>query len=1156
MQERMKHNPFHSLKTLTVISIAAVILITFAIEASVSVINHERSLKMHFMQTIMLTADKKAMELNACFSAVEGAVKASADYILRTIDEDKLMTDPEYEKTYTRTLIQQLKSLAYTSQNVVSVYFHMNMEKYGSDNGILLEGSSKRGYIRVRPPDLKKFSPTDMEHVGWYYIPIWTEMPVWTDPYENKNTNMKIISYIIPMYRKGELLGVVGMDINLASIKDIIDSLPQEGMLSLLVGKSGSLLYYNNANLLQKSVIQSAEITDIMHQLKHNKSGYGLSSFYWDSVLYYGLEHLLDNDMKLIMSISSKEINNILYKHVLVTGLSLVLTCIMLALLLMFSIKTIINPIRIINKATTQLSRGELNISIPYKSNNELGQLAESIRKMSHQMQEYIEYIREQTERERKAKEEALTASSNKTRFLASMYTSLHEMDLNTNTFMEVHTRKDIAEIVGNKFNNARETIQHVMERRIKDESAKKDFMNFIDFSTLEERMKDKTTIAKEFYSVANYWCRARFILIDRNQDGTLHHVMWAVENINDEYTEREKLRNEAERNAAASQAKSAFLANMSHEIRTPINAVLGMNEMILREANDKTVLEYASNIKNAGASLLEIVNEILDFSKIEAGKMELLPENYDISSIVIDLVNMISGRAKKKNLAFNLNIDPTLPKTLHGDSIRIKQCAINLLTNAVKYTKEGSVTFTVTHSRKGESKTVIRITVKDTGMGIKKEDMNKLFSPFERIEEGKNKTIEGSGLGMSIVTRLLDMMNSKLEVKSEYNKGSEFSFSIEQEVVDWTEIGDINTTYQNSIKMMQSYKEKLHAPKAHLLFVDDTEMNLEVIKGFLKKTGIKLDTVTSGKEALEKARQTCYDIMFIDHRMPDMDGIETLHELKAMEDNKSLGKPCIALTANAISGVRKMYIEEGFTDYLSKPVNPDKLEDMIRQYLPQEYLEDFSEEERSSSADSDDAEKISDFLQMIRSTEGIDEKTALVNCGTEEILKTAIVKYHASIEETCRQLQKFFDDKDWKNYGTKVHGLKSTSRLIGATELSSQAEHLEHCADREEVDEIKAKHPALMSLYKSYTQKLAAFVPEKEEEGTKLAISTDKLKEKLNQIAKCAEDFDINGLDDIIKEIAQFETPDEMKDLLEKVKTCIDNVDFKGIRELLANRL
>lgn len=607
-------------------------------------------------------------------------------------------------------------------------------------------------------------------------------------------------------------------------------------------------------------------------------------------------------------------------------------------------------------------------------------------------------------------------------------------------------------------------------------------------------------------------------------------------------------LRSEAEKNAAANQAKSAFLANMSHEIRTPINAVLGMDEMILRESEDQTILGYAANIKHAGSNLLEIVNEILDFSKIEAGKMEIIPENYDISSLVVDLVNMISERANNKNLEFNLAADPNLPKTLFGDSVRIKQCVLNLLTNAVKYTREGSVTFSVGFEKISGVSDKIRlsVSVKDTGIGIKNEDMEKLCSPFERIEEEKNKTIEGTGLGMSIVTRLLSMMGTKLEVKSVYGEGSEFSFNVEQSVVDWTSVGDINEAYKKNAIQMAGYKEKLHAPKAHLLFVDDTEMNLEVIKGLLKKTGIKIDTALSGKKTLELVKENVYDILFIDHRMPEMDGIETLHAMQALEENKCKGKPCIALTANAISGVKQMYLSEGFTDYLSKPVDPEKLENVIRKYLPQDYIEeDSSENEENNSGEGDTA-----FIEKLKLVEEIEVTTALKNCASAELLESSLKKYVSDIDSRAEELQNLYESGDWKLYCTKIHGLKSTSRLIGALSLSAKAEYLEHCSDKEEVDEIHKKHKPFLEEFQALKEKLLPLL--QEDSGERTEISETEFLEKLNKIGDLVKDFDIDGLDSIIKELSQNAIPEKYTEKFEKIRTCVENVDFAGLKTLI----
>ncbi|MBP5465385.1 MAG: response regulator, partial [Treponema sp.] len=873
---------------------------------------------------------------------------------------------------------------------------------------------------------------------------VWAKRPVWTAPYENKNINTHMISYIIPLYRSGTLIGVVGMDINLAVLKDIVNSQTEEGGFGILLGQNDELVYYSDASGLEKSLDRTYDARMMLAELR-DSDGRELKEFRWINDSYRGVLRKLDNGMSLVNAVNTRALANLWGRMSISILTAFLIVCLFLAFFLFLQFKILVTPIRLISKASYKLARGELNIRIPYTSKNELGLLADNIRKMTAQMKEYIAYIREQTLRERKEKEVALSESRSKSEFLSSMYVSLYDIDLNEDSFTEVHTRQDIADAVIRAHSKARQTIRMVMEERVQDrpDCDKEDFMHFIDFDTLDERMNGRITIAHEFYSIVNYWCRARFILIDKNPDGSLHHVLWAVENIDEERREREMLMDEAARNAAASQAKSTFLANMSHEIRTPINAILGMDEMILRESGDSTILGYASNIKMAGSNLLSIVNDVLDFSKIEAGKMELLPDSYDISSLIIDLVNMIRDRATGKGLAFNLKAASDLPRTLYGDNVRIKQVILNLLTNAVKYTKEGSVTFAISCTKKDSSHVMLQVAVSDTGSGIKPEDMDKLFSPFERIEEGKNKTVEGTGLGMSIVMKLLDMMGSKLRVESEYGKGSDFSFDLEQEVVDWTPVGDIDETYRRSIERMSAYKEKLHAPRARLLFVDDTAMNLEVIKGLLKKTGIKIDTALSGKDAIELVRQNVYDIVFLDHRMPEMDGIETLHAMQVMQDNRSAGKPCIALTANAMSGVKKMYIDEGFDDYLSKPVNPDKLEEMIRGFLPADYLEDPPEEagaaEGTAFAGKSGGGEEGGFLTRLSGLdglEGIDVKVALANCGTEEVFESTLHSYAASIGERADELEALCAASDWKNYGIKVHAMKSTSRLVGAMEL------------------------------------------------------------------------------------------------------------------------
>ena len=386
-----------------------------------------------------------------------------------------------------------------------------------------------------------------------------------------------------------------------------------------------------------------------------------------------------------------------------------------------------------------------------------------------------------------------------------------------------------------------------------------------------------------------------------------------------------------------ASRAKSDFLASMSHEIRTPINAILGMDEMIIREYNDETLRQYAMNIRNASNTLLSIINDILDFSKIESGKMQLVPVEYDTSLMIYDLVSMMRPRAEKKGLTFTVRTDEKMPRTLFGDNIRLKQCILNILTNAVKYTETGSVLFTVDWEKLSDNEIMLKVSVKDTGIGIKKEDIERLFSPFERADEIRNRSIEGTGLGMSIVKRLLALMDSNLKVESEYGKGSEFSFEVVQQVQNWSRMGNYESNYIHSIETAVDYREKFTAPSARLLIVDDIEMNLVVASGLLKKTEIMIDTSLSAKNALILTQKKEYDVIFIDDRMPGMGGVEMLKALRESEGNPNRNKPCIVLTANAVAGAKDKYIKDGFEDYLSKPIDAEELERTLLMYLPKE---------------------------------------------------------------------------------------------------------------------------------------------------------------------------------------------------------------------------
>ncbi len=398
----------------------------------------------------------------------------------------------------------------------------------------------------------------------------------------------------------------------------------------------------------------------------------------------------------------------------------------------------------------------------------------------------------------------------------------------------------------------------------------------------------------------------------------------------------------EAEAEAiAANKAKSQFLSQMSHEIRTPINAILGMNELIIREYDDDTLIKYAHNIRSAGNTLLALINDVLDFSKIEAGKMELYKVEYDLAGMITELVSMVDERARNKGLDLRVTVNEEMPHLLFGDNVRLKQVILNILTNAIKYTENGFVHMDFDYVAGGRldinGAVELKISISDTGIGIREEDMEKLFSPFERLEEVRNRNVEGTGLGMSIVQKLLALMGSELHVRSEYGKGSTFSFLVTQETRSWEPIGDFNEAYDKLVKNEEAYSTLFEAPEAKILIVDDNEINLVVTKNLLKDTKIQIVTATSGKEALKLCDEQEFDILLIDHRMPGMDGMEMLWRLRSNNECINQKKPSIALTANVFSGAREVYKNSGFEDYLSKPILGDSLERILLQYLPEE---------------------------------------------------------------------------------------------------------------------------------------------------------------------------------------------------------------------------
>lgn len=524
----------------------------------------------------------------------------------------------------------------------------------------------------------------------------------------------------------------------------------------------------------------------------------------------------------------------------------------------------------------------------------------------------------------------------------------------------------------------------------------------------------------------------------------------------------------------AANQAKRDFLANMSHEIRTPLNVVLGMNEMIRRESTESAVQKYAHKIEASGNILLSLINDVLDFSKIEAGNMQLVPVKYQLSSVISDIVLLVTERMRGKDLKLELKIDSKLPCALYGDEVRIKQIMLNLLNNAVKYTEKGKIIFTVAGERGQDGKFLMYVSVRDTGIGIRAEDIDKLTRAFQRVDEQRNSNVEGTGLGLSITKTFLNMMGSTLEVQSEYGKGSDFFFRVEQEIMDERPIGKINPYELHSEAAAAAVT--FTAPEAEILVVDDNRMNLDVFRALLKKTRVRVMTATSGKECLRQVQKQEFDIIFLDHMMPEMDGVETLKQLKALEDNLSKDTPVIALTANAVAGAKEEYIAQGFADYLSKPVQGSTLEKMVRAYLPEKLVHTGREE---NGQDRKDTESVHESKEKEAAGDGsgenvFDKDGVTVSSRTVQDSCDGIAEERFPGEKllcahhikAARALPYFGDDVemyleileefgagmpervvkleasawDCESYAILVHALKSNAKNVGAETLGLMA--------------------------------------------------------------------------------------------------------------------
>jgi len=528
--------------------------------------------------------------------------------------------------------------------------------------------------------------------------------------------------------------------------------------------------------------------------------------------------------------------------------------------------------------------------------------------------------------------------------------------------------------------------------------------------------------------------------------------------------TEENRLVEEAR---AANEAKSAFLSNISHEIRTPINIILGMDELIMRECNDPTIIKYAENINVASRNLTSLINDVLDFSKIESGKLDIISTSYNVASVLNDCYNMFLNLAQEKNQDFSLICDPNIPSILKGDEVRLKQILSNLISNALKYTPDGNIVQVKANYRQTSSDSIILIfDVIDKGIGIKADDLPHLFENFQRFEISRNRAIQGTGLGLSITKNLVSLLNGTINVKSVYGEGTTFSVSIPQLVVDASPIGDLTEQYSEG--RTKKFTSAFTAPLAHVLAVDDVQMNLDVFIGLLRDTMMQIDCALSGEEALDLMAKNHYDIIFLDHMMPEMDGIEVLKRLKIDENNPNINTPIIMLTANAMMGADRKYLEEGFNDYISKPIRPATLENILLKHLPEELIipnEIAREEDADGAAGGKDSflKKISGFL---------DTKAGLeFTAGDEDFYHQILVTYLN--EDKRPRLEEFKANEDWPNYQIVAHSLKGTSLTIGAEDLSLAAKGLEFAVKENRLEYIAEHHDEVIKQYSELLDKL-----------------------------------------------------------------------------------
>ncbi|WP_283833924.1 response regulator [Roseburia intestinalis] len=595
-----------------------------------------------------------------------------------------------------------------------------------------------------------------------------------------------------------------------------------------------------------------------------------------------------------------------------------------------------------------------------------------------------------------------------------------------------------------------------------------------------------------------------------------------------------------------ANRAKTNFVSNMSHEIRTPMNSIVGITEILLRSRHSPKEQEYLLNIQRSGRVLLTIINDVLDCSKMEAGKMQLFDEPYDTCSLFHDLRISMENRIGHSGLELIYDIDQDIPCKLKGDMGRIRQVIINLVNNAIKYTEKGSVRFSVHVRQKNTDKVMLYYEVADTGIGIRKEDQKILFDAFQRVEMDRNRYVEGTGLGLTISQNLVNMMGGVIEVESEYGKGSRFFFTIEQTIIDPTPVSAVNYNGQKDNVTEKEAECLFIAPEAHILLVDDNELNLVVAKELLKPLRMQIDTAENGLQAVKMVRGSQYDLVLMDHMMPVMDGIEAAKAIRALPEDKYQKLPIIALTANAMVDARKEFLNAGMNGFVAKPIDFARICNQLKLWLPKDLVRDVPKEEAKKllADDLSDREIQPEDPQM-----GFSFEEGVNHCGSKAALMKTIRIFYRTIDSKANKIEQCLKEGLIGDYVIEVHALKSSALLIGAVPLSEAAKELEDYGKQGKTEVLEEKTPDVLTLYRDLKNILRPYA-EKEEDAKK-EFSDGEWITALQQIHQCIEQFDLDGVDQIMEQLEEYQVPECIRESMDQLRVYVADVSMEEIMEL-----